>query len=52
MNVYVCKAFRGSKLVSVRYIQAYTPQLALYEFRGDMDLDMIDRVYFDVRQVD
>lgn len=52
MNVYCCKAFRGSKLEHISYIQAISPQLALLEFRGNIDLDELDHLYYDVRQVD
>lgn len=52
MNVYCCKAFRGSKLEHISYIQAISPQLALLEFRGNIDLDELVHLYYDVRQVD
>lgn len=52
MNVYVVKAFKGSYLAHIAYIQALSPQLALCEFKGNLDLDEIEHLYFDVRQVD
>lgn len=52
MNVYVVKAFRGNSLKHIAYIQALSPQLALCEFKGNLDLDEIEHLYFDVRQVD
>lgn len=52
MNVYCCKAYRGSKLEHISYIKAISPQLALIEFRGNIDLDELDHLYYDVRQVD
>ena len=52
MNVYCCKAYRGSKLEYISYIQSISPQLALIEFRGNIDLDELDHLYYDVRQVD
>ena len=52
MNVYVCKAFCGSDLKHIKYISAISPQMALIEFRGDIDLDELQHLYFDVRQVD
>ena len=52
MNVYVCKAFCGNDLKHIKYISAISPQMALIEFRGDIDLDELQYLYFDVRQVD
>lgn len=52
MNVYVVKAFRGNTLKHIAYIQALSPQLALCEFKGNLDLEELDHLYFDVRQVD
>lgn len=52
MNVYVCKAFRGNDMKYISYIQAISPQMALIEFRGNIDLDDLPHLYFDVRQVD
>lgn len=52
MNVYVVKAFKGSSLAHIAYIQALSPMLALCEFKGNLDLDEIEHLYFDVRQVD
>lgn len=52
MNVYVVKAFKGSKLAHIAYIQALSPMLALCEFKGNLDIDEIEHLYFDVRQVD
>lgn len=52
MNVYVVKAFKGSKLAHIAYIQALSPMLALCEFKGNLNLDEIEHLYFDVRQVD
>lgn len=52
MNVYCCKAYRGSDLKHITYIQAISPQLALIEFRGNIDLDELPHLYFDVKQVD
>lgn len=52
MNVYVCKAFRGNDLKYIKYISAISPQLALIEFRGGIDLDELQHLYFDVREVD
>ena len=52
MNVYVCKAFKGSRLMHIKYIEAITPQVALMEFKSEMDLYEVNRYYYDVRQVD
>ena len=52
MNVYCCKAFKGSELMHIKYISAISSQMALIEFRGNIDLDEIEHLYFDVRQVD
>lgn len=52
MNVYVVKAFNGNNLAHIAYIQALSPTLALCEFKGNLDLDEIEHLYFDVRQVD
>lgn len=52
LNVYVCKAFKGSKLVHIKYIEALSPQYALSEFKSEMDLEEVNRYYYDVRQVD
>ena len=52
MNVYCCKAFRGNNLEYIAYIQAISPQMALIEFRGNLDLEEIEHLYYDVRQVD
>ena len=52
MNVYVCKAFRGNDMKYIKYITAISPQMALIEFRGDIDPDDLPHLYFDVRQVD
>ena len=52
LNVYVCKAFRGGDMKYISYIQAISPQMALIEFRGNIDLDDLPHLYFDVRQVD
>lgn len=52
MNVYVVKAFRGNTLKHIAYIQALSPQLALCEFKGNLDLEELDHLYFNVRQVD
>jgi len=52
MNVYCCKAFKGSELMHIKYISAISSQMALIEFRGDIDLDELPHLYFNVRQVD
>lgn len=52
MNVYVCKAFKDIELMYIKYIEALTPQDALRQFKNEMDLDEVDRYYYDVRQVD
>ncbi len=52
MNVYCCKAFKGSELMHISYIQAISSQMALIEFRGGIDLDELPHLYFNVRQVD
>ena len=52
MNVYVCKAFRGNDMKYISYIQAISSQMALIEFRGDIDLDELPHLYFIVKQVD
>ena len=52
MNVYCCKAFRGNNLEHIAYIQAISPQMALIEFRGNLDLEEIEHLYYNVRQVD
>lgn len=52
MNVYVCKAFKGSKLVHIKYIEALSPQYALSEFKSELDLEEVNKFYYDVRQVD
>ena len=36
----------------ISYIQAISPQMALIEFRGDIDLDELPHLYFNVKQVD
>lgn len=52
MNVYVCKAFKGSELMHIKYISAISSQMALIEFRGNIDLEELPHLYFNVRQVD
>lgn len=52
MNVYVCKAYKASKLMHIKYIEAISPQYALIEFKNNMDLDEQLHYYYDVRQVD
>lgn len=52
MNVYCCKAFNGSELKHIKYISAISSQMALIEFRGDIDLDELPHLYFNVKQVD
>ena len=52
MNVYCCKAFHGSELKHIKYIAAISSQMALIEFRGDIDLDELPHLYFNVKQVD
>lgn len=52
MNVYCCKAFRGNNLEYIAYVQAISSQMALIEFRGNIDLDELPHLYFNVRQVD
>lgn len=52
MNVYVCKAFKGRQLVHIKYIEALSPQYALMVFKNGIDLDDVNRFYYDVRQVD
>ena len=52
LNVYRVKIYRGSKLLYVKYISAINPQYAIYEARGYVDLEIVDKVYYDVKQVD
>ena len=52
MNVYCCKAFNGNKMKYISYIQAINPQMALIEFRGNIDLDELPHLYFNVKQID
>ena len=52
MNVYVVKAFKGGSLEHIAYVQAISPQMALIEFRGNIDLDELPHLYFDVKQID
>ena len=39
MNVYCCKAFKGSELMYISYVRAISSQMALIEFKGNIDLD-------------
>lgn len=52
MNVYVCKAFKGRQLVHIKYIEAISPANALSEFKGEIELENVNRYFYDVRQVD
>lgn len=52
MNVYRVKIYQGSKLLYIKYIEAIDTQQAIYEARGYVDLELVNKVYYDVRQVD
>lgn len=52
MNVYCCKAFKGAELMYIKYISAISSQMALIEFRGNIDLDELPHLYFNVKQID
>ena len=52
MNVYCVKVYRGSKLIYIKYVSSLDTQHAIYEVRGDLDLDVVPHVYYDVKQVD
>lgn len=52
MNVYRVKIYRGSTLLHIKYISAINQQQAINEARGYVDLDIVDKVYYDVKQVD
>lgn len=52
MNTYCCKAFRGSKLQYIQYIQAISSQQALIEFKNYLDQEEQLHCYFEVKQID
>ena len=52
MNTYCCKAFRGSKLQFIQYVQAISSQQALIEFKNYLDQEKQLHCYFTVKQID